>query len=69
MHASNTKRLTKSILATLKARFGDVSKDDDVTATRIANFKQWPLYSKRDEVTGEDTKIYPIKSFYFERSG
>ena len=53
-------------MATLEARFADVSKDV-VAATRIANFKQWPLYSKKDDVTGEDTKIYPIKSFYFAK--
>lgn len=63
MHASSTKRLTKSILATLKARFGDVSKDV-VAATRIANFKQWPLYSKRDDVTGEDKNL-SNKKFLF----
>ena len=31
------------------------------------NFKQWPLYSKKDDVTDEDTKINPIKSFYFAK--
>lgn len=51
-------------MATLEARFADNSKDV-VAATRMANFKQWPSYSKKDDVTGEDTKIYPIKSFYF----
>ena len=65
-HATSTKRLTKSILANLEARFADVSKDV-VAVTRIANFKQWPLYSKKDDVTGEDTKIYPIQSFYFAK--
>ena len=41
-HATSTKWLTKSILPTLEARFADVSKDV-IAATRIANFKQWPL--------------------------
>lgn len=58
--------MTKSILANLEARFADVSKDV-VAATRIENFKQRPLHSKKDDVTGEDTKIYPIKSFYFAK--
>ena len=65
-HATSTKWLTKSILPTLEARFADVSKDV-IAATRIANFKQWPLYSKKDDVTDEDTKINPIKSFYFAK--
>lgn len=51
-------------VATLEARFADNSKDV-VAATRMANLKHWPSYSKTDDVTGEETKIYRIKSFYF----
>ncbi len=46
-----SKPLAQNILKTLGKRFTDVSKDV-VAATRIANFRQWPLCTKKDEVTG-----------------
>lgn len=41
-----------TILTTLENRFTDVS-EDVVAATRIANFRQWPLFSMKEDVTGK----------------
>ena len=40
----------EKILTALEKRFHDVS-EDVVAATRIANFRQWPLFSMKEDVT------------------
>lgn len=49
-HAMYSKPLAENILKTLENRFTDVS-EDVVAATRIANFRQWPLCTKKDDVS------------------
>lgn len=63
-YVMSIKWLIKSILVNLEVRFVDVLKDV-VVVIWIVNFKQWFLYFKKDDVIGEDIKIYLIKSFYF----
>lgn len=55
-HTTGTKQLTTNTLTTLETRFADISMDI-VTATCIANFKQWLVYTKQDDVKGKDIKI------------
>lgn len=50
-HTTKLKPLAEKILTTLEKRFTDVS--DVVAATRIANFRQWPLFSMKEDVTGK----------------
>ena len=50
-HTTKLKPLAEKILMTLEKRFTDVS-EDVVAATRIANFRQWPLFSMKEDVTG-----------------
>ena len=59
-HTTKLKPLAEKTLATLKKRF-HVSEDIEA-ATRIANFKQWPLFFMKEDVTGRmSLSIY--KSF------
>lgn len=51
-HTTKLKPLAEKILTTLEKRFTDVS-EDVVAATRIANFRQWPLFSMKEDVTGK----------------
>lgn len=60
-HTTKLKPLTEEILTTLKKRFTDVS-EDVVAATQIANFRQRPLFSMKEDVTGKVSSS-PCKSF------
>ena len=51
-HTTKLKPLAEKILTTLEKRFTDVS-EDVVAATQIANFRQWPLFSVKEDVTGK----------------
>ena len=51
-HTTKLKPLAEKILTTLEKRFTDVS-EDVVAATRIANSRQWPLFSMKEDVTGK----------------
>ena len=59
-HDTYSKPLAQNILKTLDKRFKDVSKDV-IAATRIANLRQWPLYTKKEEVTGKLITILIFK--------
>lgn len=60
-HTTKLKPLAEKILTTLEKRFTDVS-EDVVAATRIANFRQWPLFSMKEDVTGK-VSLSTYKSF------
>lgn len=50
-HTTKLKPLAEKILTTLGKRCTDVS-EDVVAATRIANLRQWPPFSMKEDVTG-----------------
>lgn len=64
-HTTKLKPLAEKILTTLGKRFTDVS-EDVVAATRIANFRQWPLFSMKEDVTGKvsSSRYKNLKSYY-----
>lgn len=61
-HDTYSKPLAQNILKTLdkSGHWTDVSKDV-IAATRIANLRQWPLYTKKEEVTGKLITILIFK--------
>ena len=63
-HTTKLKLLAEKISTTLEKRFTDVS-EDVVAATRIANFRQWPLFSMKEDVTGKVSYLHTkvLKSY------